>query len=69
MTHKSLFKEAAQRIVQLGQMSDPPPQSGGQTTGTRVPAIHGGGQARAMTYPDGAAASQQSVLDSLNGDR
>ena len=69
MTHKSLFKEAAQRIVQLGQMSDPPSQPGGQTTGTRVPSINGSAQPRAMTYPVGAAASQQPGLDTLNGDR
>ncbi len=69
MTHKSLFKEAAQRIVQLGQMPDSSPQPGGQTTGTRVPSIHGSGQARAMTRPDGAATSQQSAMDTLNGER
>jgi hypothetical protein len=69
MTHKSLFKEAAQRIVQLGQMSDPPSQPGGQTTGTSVPSIHGGGQARVMTYPVGTAAGQRPRLDTLNGDR
>lgn len=69
MTHKSLFKEAAQRIVQLGQMSDSPPQTAGQTTSTGAPGAEGSRPARAMTYPVGTAASRGPLLDTLHGDR
>ncbi len=41
MTHKSLFKEAAQRFVQRGQMPDDMPQSAGQAMASQ-PASHAG---------------------------
>ena len=69
MTHKSLFKEAAQRIVQLGQMSDSPPQTAGQTTSIGAPGADGSRSARAITYPVGTAANHRPLLDTLNGDR
>lgn len=68
MTHKSLFKEAAQRIVQLGQMSDAPTQTAGQLTGTGA-SIDGSNQARGMAYPAGGSARQQPVLDTHRRDR
>lgn len=69
MTHKSLFKEAAQHFVQRGQMSDALPQSIGQTmasqpasrSGTSEPQMN----ARALRLNPG----QQTSLSDTRTDR
>ncbi len=59
MTYKSLFKEAAQRIVQLGQMPDPPSQPVGQVTGTGALSAGGSAPARTTTHPFSATPGRQ----------
>ena len=64
MTHKSLFKEAAQRIVQLGQVPEAPNslQSHGDTLASMVAS----GQTRQMSDLRGAANRDHSTARSPN---
>jgi hypothetical protein len=69
MTHKSLFKEAAQHFVQRGQMSDAVPQSVGQTMASQPASRSGASEpqmnARALRLTPG----QQEGLSETRTDR